>query len=70
MPIDYTKNWKRMRKISPKRFDKRSFRTKLINKNTEIITGCLKGHWHPSRKKGKQCDIGLKLQSFRKRRNK
>jgi len=63
-----TDGWCALRQRGPQYFDKRSFRTVSPNVATRIVVGCKKGHWHPSRRKGKQCDTGLEMQSFRKRK--
>ena len=60
--------WCALRKKHPRNFDGRSFRTKSPNDNTRIIVGCPKGHFHPKRKKNKQCDVAMQMQSFRKRK--
>jgi hypothetical protein len=55
---DVTTGFIRCRRKDPDYFDKRSFRTKQINKNKKIITGCKKGKF----KNGK-CSIGVEVQS-------
>ena len=52
---------------NPKYFDKRSFRTKNLNKTTKIVIGCKKGHY----KRG-ICKIGTETQKVLKiaKRNK
>lgn len=65
--IDIVKNWCRKRIKSHKIFDRRSFRIKKINKDTQIVIACPKGKYNP---KNKRCSIGTKIQSIRKRRKK
>jgi len=64
--IDITKSECRKRMEDPKKFDKRSFRSKKINKNTRIIVACPKGEYDS---KNKKCRVGLQIQSFIKKKN-
>lgn len=47
MPIDFSKNWKRERQFPPSQAIRGSFRTKVVNKNTELIMARMKatGAW-------------------------
>jgi len=57
--IHITKNYIRKRIVSPKKFDKRSFRIKKISKNKKIIVACPKGKFKKNR-----CSVGMKLQAI------
>lgn len=52
------------RKVSPKSFDPRSFRTKTISKNKKIVIGCPKGKWNP---KTRRCKVGTRIQKTMKK---
>lgn len=64
-PFDTLKNvakYCRSRQLSPKLFDKRSFRViTLGSKGKKGIIGCPKGKWS---EKTKKCKVGTKLQSI------
>ena len=52
------------RKKAPWLFDKRSLRTiSTGNRGVKRVIGCPRGHWHPRRPKGKQCDVGTQTQA-------
>jgi hypothetical protein len=55
----------RERQASPRKFDRRSFRTKPIGK-IRIVVGCPKGKWSPARQRetGKGCKVGLRIQTI------
>jgi len=58
-----TKTEYALRVHSPKKFDKRSFRTKnVIPGKMNIIVGCPKGKYDAKRGK---CKVGTKIQAFR-----
>ncbi len=65
--IDKTNTECRQRLQDPKKFDKRSFRSKRASKKTRIILACPKGKYDPRRKK---CKVGLEAQSIVKKLNK
>lgn len=58
-----TKNYKRTRVKDPKKFDKRSFRTKDVGKpgHTKIIVACPKGKYDS---KKKRCKVGMQTQAI------
>jgi len=63
--LDIKKTTCRKRVADPKKFDKRSFRTKKVSKRTSIVIGC------PRRKfKKGRCSVGTKAQSIIKKKNK
>lgn len=63
--IDITKNFCRKRIVSPKKFDKRSFRTIKPDKNTRITVACPKSKYNL---RTKRCKVSLKTQSIAKRK--
>lgn len=70
--IDVTKNYIRKRQEDPKKFDKRSFRTKTPCKNkkkckVKIVLGCPKGKYNS---KSKKCKVPLKVQTILEKREK
>lgn len=60
MPIEYTKNYKRERLISPNKCAKGSFRVKSVSKKNKIVVCCPKGHYNSRTKK---CRVGTIGQS-------
>jgi len=69
MPIEKTKTTCRKRIVDPKKFDKRSFRTKDVGRKgfTKIIVACPKGEYNARKKR---CSVGMKTQSIIKKKNK
>lgn len=65
MPVELTKNFRRVRRFSPKRCAPGSFRTKAIAKGGRLVVCCPKGKW--SRKSGR-CKVGMRAQSVLTRR--
>lgn len=63
--IHVTKTECRKRVKSPKKFDKKSFRSKRVSKRTRLIVACPKGKF----KKGR-CSVGMQLQSIIKKKKK
>ena len=63
--VHITKNYRRYRQKSPKRFDKRSFRVKQVSKKTKIILACPKGKWSP---KTNRCKGNMQVQSILKKK--
>ena len=65
--VHTTKNYKRYRKISPKKCDPKSFRIKDVGRKgfTKIVVCCKKGDYD---KKTKRCRTGLVTQSILKAR--
>ncbi len=65
--VHITKNYKRTRVKSPKKFDKRSIRTKDVGRkgHTKIIVGCPKGHYNA---KAKKCKVGTQVQAILEKR--
>jgi hypothetical protein len=63
MPIEYTKRYKRIRVKSPKKFDRRSFRTKDVGRKgfTKIIVACPKGKYNARKK---VCKVGTQTQAI------
>lgn len=66
------KDWCHCRIASPKKFDKRSFRTKVIKPGVQVVVGCRKGKWNPKGRikiGGKtrlgRCKEGMKTQATR-----
>lgn len=56
--------YRRVRQADPRKFDRRSFRTKPSGKfGVKVVVGCPKGRWHP-KAKGKQCDTAMRIQSI------
>jgi len=63
MKIETKKSEYSIRVRSPKKFDKRSIRTKVTKKKgLNIIVGCPKGKYDASKEK---CKVGMKPQAFR-----
>lgn len=63
-----TKHFIRKRLESPKKFDPRSFRTKVVSENVEVIVGCPKSKYCATCKQKRKCKVGLKAQAILKRR--
>lgn len=62
MPVEYTQRYKRVRIQSPRKFDKRSFRTIDPGRPgyTKVIVACPKGQYN---RKTDRCKVGLQQQS-------
>jgi len=65
--IEKTKTECRKRVKDPKKFDKRSFRSKRLSKRTRILVACPKGQYSS---KLKRCKVGMQTQSIIKKKNK
>jgi len=65
--IDKTKTECRKRVADPRKFDKRSFRSKRLSKETRIIIACPKSQYDSKKKK---CKVGMQKQSIIKKKNK
>lgn len=64
--VDVTKNFCRYRQKPVKAFDKRSFRTKKISKETDIVIACPRGKWNNTTKR---CKVGTQAQTILKKRH-
>lgn len=63
MPYSTRAKYVHKRKINPNKFAKASFRVVSKRKGCVlVVVGCLKGHFHPSWRGKKKCDIGLRTQ--------
>ena len=65
--IEKTKTECRKRVEDPKKFDRRSFRSKRLSKRTRIIVACPRGQYDTRRKR---CKVGMKTQSIIKKKKK
>lgn len=65
--IEVQKNTCRKRQKDPKKFDKRSFRTKKVSEKTSLVVGCPQGKYDSKKKK---CKVGTQVQSVIKKKNK
>lgn len=63
--IECKGNTCRERKASPKRFDKRSFRTKRVAKKTLLVLACPVGKWQPRKER---CKVPMQVQSIVRKR--
>jgi hypothetical protein len=65
--VHITKNYKRTRVKDPKKFDKRSFRTKDVGRpgHHKIIVACPKGKYNA---KAKKCKVGTQVQAIIEKR--
>lgn len=55
------KNYCREELAPSKSFDKRSFRTKRLERGRLLVVGCPVGEWRP---RLKRCDVGVRAQAL------
>jgi len=57
--------YRRYRKVSPAKFDPRSFRIKEVDEKTKLVVGCPKGKYSP---KTGRCKVGTRVQAVLKKK--